>query len=132
MSHQSAHVPEVKQEPERQQERLTGRELMDQYKRRWNPLNEALPEHEAKQFHWQQESGTLQSYKHVQTGRYLNIDGQAGTFHNQQREVITAKQALDSAMPEGQKHSHSLDSKPEIKPEREISISRGYGFSISM
>ncbi len=128
VSHQSAHVPEVKQESERQQQRLTGRELMDQYKRRWTPLNEALPEHEAKQFHWQQESGTLQSYKHVQTGRYLNIDGQAGTFHSQQREVITAKQALDSAMPEGQKHSHSLD----IKPEREVSISRGYGLGIGM
>jgi ATP-dependent exoDNAse (exonuclease V) alpha subunit len=127
VSHQSAHVPEVQQEPERQQVRLTGRELVEQHARRWNPLNEALPEHEAKQFHWQQESGTIQSYKHTQTGRYLHIDGQAGTFHNQQREPITVKQALDSAMPEGQKHSHSLD----IKPEREISI-RGYGHGIGM
>ena len=50
-----------------------------------------------------------------------------GTFHNQNREIITAKQALDSAMPEGQKHSHSMD----MKPEREISI-RGYGLGIGM
>ncbi len=128
VSHQSAHVPEVQQEPERQQVQLTGRELMDQHLRRWNSLNKALPEHEAKQFHWQEESGTMQSYKHVQTGRYLHIDGQAGTFHNQHREAITTKQALDYAMPEGQKHSHSLD----IKPEREISISRGYGLGIGM
>ena len=127
VSHQSAHVPEVQQEPERPQVRLTGRELMDQHLRRWTPLNKALPEHEAKQFHWQQESGTMQSYKHVQTGRYIHIDGQDGTFHNQNREQITAKQALDYAMPEGQKHSHSLD----LKPEREISI-RGYGFGIGM
>ena len=127
VSHQSAHVPEVQQEPERQQVQLTGRELMDQHLRRWTPLNKALPEHEAKQFHWQQESGTMQSYKHVQTGRYLHIDGQAGTFHNQHREAITAKQALDYAMPEGHKHSHSLD----LKPEREISI-RGYGFGVGM
>ena len=128
VSHQSAHVPEIQQEPEQPQVRLTGRELMDQHLRRWTPLNNALPEHEAKQFHWQQESGTTQSYKHVQTGRYLYIDGQDGTFRNQQREAITAKQALDYAMPEGQKHSHSLD----IKPEREISISRGHGFGIGM
>ena len=105
--------------------RLTGRELVEQHKRRWNPLNEALPEHEAKQFHWQEESGTMQSYKHVQTGRYIHIDGQDGTFHSQDRGTITAKQALDYAMPEGQKHSQSL----EIKPEREISI-RGYGLGI--
>lgn len=128
VSHQSAHVPEVQQEPERQQVRLTGRELVEQHKRRWNPLNEALPEHEAKQFHWQQQSGTMQSYKHVQTGRYIHIDGQDGTFHSPDRGTITAKQALDSAMPEGQKHSHSLD----IKPEPEISIRRGYGFGIGM
>ena len=127
VSHQSAHMPEVQQEPERPQVRLTGRELMDQHLRRWTPLNETLPEHEVKQFAWQQESGTMQSYKHMQTGRYIHIDGQDRTFHNQNRETITAKQALDSAMPEGQKHSHSLD----IKPEREISI-RGYGLGIGM
>ena len=127
VSHQSAHVPEMQQELERPQVRLTGRELMDQHLRRWMPLNKALPENEAKQFDWQQESGTMQSYKHTQTGRYIHIDGQNGTFHNQNRETITAKQALDFAMPEGQQHSHSLD----IKPEREISI-RGYGFGIGM
>ena len=128
VSHESAHVPEGKQQPERQQVRLTGRELVEQHARRWNPLNKALPEHEAKQFHWQRESGTMQIYQHRQTGRHLHIDGQDGKFHNQKREPITAKQALDFAMPEGQKHSHSLDTKPE----REISISRGHGFGIGM
>jgi hypothetical protein len=63
----------------------------------------------------------------MQTGRHLHIDGQDGKFHNQHRETITATQALDLAMPEGQKHSHSL----EVKPEREISI-RGHGFGIGM
>ncbi len=127
VSHQSAHVPEVQQQTEAPQVRLTGRELVEQHKRRWNPLNEALPEQEAKQFHWQQESGTIQSYKHTQTGRYIHLDGKGGTFHNQNREAITAKQALDYAMPEGQKHSHSLD----IKPEREISVRR-HEFRIGM
>ena len=127
VSHQSAHLPKAQQEPERPQVRLTGRELMDQHLRRWTPLNEALPAHEAKQFAWQHESGSMQSYKHMQTGRYIHIDGQDGTFHNQNREAITAKQALDFAMPEGQQHSHSLD----MKPEKEISMP-GYGFGIGM
>lgn len=121
VSHQSAHVPEV------QPERLTGRELVEQHLRRWTPLNEALPAHEAKQFDWQRESGTIQTYRHMQTGRELHIDGRGGTFHNQFDQAISAKQALDFAMPEGLKHSHSL----EIKPEREISIP-GYGFGIEM
>jgi len=60
VSHQSAHVPEVRQEPEQQRERLSGRELMDQYLRHWRPLNEALPAHEAKYFAWKQESGAMQ------------------------------------------------------------------------
>ena len=59
----------------------------------------------------------------MQTGRYIHIDGQGGMFHNQHRETITAKQALDFAMPEGQQHSHSLD----LKPEREIIAPNFYG-----
>ena len=59
----------------------------------------------------------MQSYRHTQTGRYIHIDGQDGRFHNQNREAITAKQALDFAMPEGQKHSHSH----EVKIEKEHS-----------
>ena len=69
----------------------------------------------------------MQAYQHTQTGRHLYIDGQNGQFHNQKREPISAKEALDFAMPDGQKHSHSLD----LKPEREISI-RGHGFGIGM
>ena len=125
VSHQSAHVAEVQQEPERQQVRLSGRELMEQHLRRWTPINEALPAHEAKQFAWQRESGTMQIYQHTQTGRHLYIDGQDGQFHNEKRVPITAKQALDFAMPEGHKHSHSLVKQPEV------SI-RGYGFGLNL
>ncbi len=130
VSHQSAHVPETRREPE-QQERLTGRALVEQHIRRWNPLNEALPAHEANQFAWQRESGTIQIYKHVQTGRELNIDGKTGKFHNQDLDPTTAKKALDFAMPQGQEHSHSHDVAPKIATP-EISISKGYDFGISM
>ena len=124
VSHQSAHVPEFKSQP--QQERLTGRELMDQFHRRWTPLNEALPAHEASQFAWQRENGSIQIYQHAQTGRHLNIDGKTGKFHNQDLDPTTAKNALDFAMPNGQHHSHSKDIEPKI------SISRGYDFGIGM
>ena len=109
VSHQSAHAPEARQEPEQQRKRLTGRELMDQYLRHWPPLNEALPSHEAKQFAWKQESGTMQIYEHMQTGRHLYIDGRNGQFHDRNRDPITAKEGLDHAMPEDQAHSHSRD-----------------------
>ena len=121
-------MPEVQQQPARPQERVSGRELMEQYLRHWTPLNEALPTHEAKQFAWERESGTMQIYKHMQTGQHLYIDGQDGQFLDRDREPITAKEALDFAMPDGQQHSHSLDREPE----REISIHRGYGFGIGM
>lgn len=124
VSHQSAHVPEVQQEPEPQRERLSGRELMDQYLRHWTPLKEALPAHEAKQFAWKQESGTMQIYQHMQTGRHLYIDGQDGQFHDRHREPITAKEGLDYAMPEGQVHSHSRD-----LPERSI---EHHGFGLGL
>jgi hypothetical protein len=122
VSHQSAHVPEVQPEPQR--ERLSGRELIDQYLRHWTPLNEALPAHEAKQFAWKQESGTMQIYQHMQTGRQLYIDGQDGQFHDRNREPITAKEGLDHAMPEGQAHSHSKD-----LPERSI---EHHGFELGL
>jgi conjugative relaxase-like TrwC/TraI family protein len=125
VSHQSAHVPEVQQEPERQQQRMSGRELMEQHHRHWTPLNEALPAHEAKQFAWKKETGTMQVYQHTETGRDLYIDGQDGRFHDQDRDTITAKEALDFAMPDGQKHSHSLDIEPEISIHRQ-------GFGLGM
>jgi hypothetical protein len=124
VSHQSAHVPEVQQESEPQRERLSGRELMDQYLRHWTPLQEALPAHEAKQFAWKQESGTMQIYQHMQTGRHLYIDGQDGQFHDRNREQITAKEGLDYAMPEGHVHSHSKD-----LPERSI---EHHGFGLGL
>ena len=86
---------------------MSGRELMDQHLRRWTPLHNALPAQEAKQFHWERESGTMQIYRHVETGQHLRIDGQDGRFHDGDREPISVKEALDFAMPEGRQHSNS-------------------------
>ena len=113
VSHQSAHIPEVRQEPE-QQERLTGRALVEQHIRRWNPLNEALPAHEASQFAWQRGE---RHHPDLQT----HADRPGPPHQRQNRQVPTtrtstqprAKKALDFAMPQGQEHSHSKDITPQ-------------------
>ncbi len=90
---------EIRQEPEQPRERLSGRELMDQYLRHWTPLKEALPAHEAKQLAWTRESGTKQIYQHMQTGRHLYIDGQDGQFHDRDREPISPRKGLITPCP---------------------------------
>jgi hypothetical protein len=43
------------------------------------------------------------------THRALHIDGPSGQFYRQDESPITAKQALDYAMPAGQSHLNSQD-----------------------
>jgi hypothetical protein len=57
-------------------------------------------------------------------GGTSNIDGADGQFYDRHREPISAKEGLDSAMPEGQVHSHSQDL-PELSIEEP-----GFGLSI--
>jgi len=78
-----------------------------EHERHWTPLNDALTPSEADQFGWRAESGTIQSYRHNETGRHVHIDGQTGQFYDQGRNEISAKKALDHAIPAGQTHSHS-------------------------
>jgi conjugative relaxase-like TrwC/TraI family protein len=134
VSHQSAHVPkkpeppkvvepqvEVKQETRPVEKIYTWAE----HERHWTPLNKALTEKEASQFGWVAESGTVQSYRHVQTGRHIHIDGPSGQFYNQQVQPISAKEALDRAMPAGQEHSHSQSVKVEKSTQQQ-----GYGLGL--
>jgi len=84
-----------------------------EHERHWTPLNNALSSQEAAQFGWRAENGTLQSYRHNETGRHIHIDGQTGRFYDQERHPISGKAALDHAMPTGQAHSRSHDLKPD-------------------
>jgi len=84
VSHQSAHVPEPKQEqiakaPEREvaqkQEVVAERKAVvepiekvyswPELERQWAPLNNAVTPYEARQFAWKVETGTLQTYQHM-------------------------------------------------------------------
>lgn len=129
VSHQSAHVPEIAKLAEQEIERKQTAELKEkvytvaEHNRHWNPLNEAVTPQEAARFAWKQESGSIQSYQHVETGRYIHIDGADGQFYDRNREPISAKQGLDLAMPGGQVHSHSMDLP-------ELSIEQGFGLGL--
>lgn len=80
--------------------------------------------HVAAQFAWRQETGSIQSYQHVHTGRYVHIDGEDAQFYDRNREPISPKEGLDNAMPAGQFHSHSKDL-PELSIEH-------HGFGLGM
>ncbi len=130
VSHQSAHVPEIAKAEEREIEPKVAREpaekvyTMAEHERHWGPLNEAVTPQEAQQFVWKQETGTIQSYQHIETGRYIHIDGADGEFCDRNREPISAKEVLDYAMPQGRVHSHSKDL-PELSIEQQ-------GFGLGM
>jgi conjugative relaxase-like TrwC/TraI family protein len=130
VSHQSAHVPEIAQavareiEPKQVVQPIEKVYTMAEHERHWGPLNEAVTPQEAQQFAWKQETGTIQSYQHIETGRYVHIDGADGEFCDRNRDPISAKEGLDYAMPEGRVHSHSQDP-PELSIEQQ-------GFGLGM
>jgi conjugative relaxase-like TrwC/TraI family protein len=128
VSHTSAHAPEVKQDqiakvseqavaPKREQvveQKAVAEPIEKVYswpelERHWAPLNNAVTASEGSQFGWKAETGTIQSYEHLDTQRGLHIDGPTGQFYRQDGNPITAKEALDHAMPKGEAHSHSQD-----------------------
>ena len=157
VSHQSAHVQESKQvapkqeqnakAPEREvapkQEAVAERKAVvapiekvytwPEHERHWAPLNNAVTAYESRQFAWKVETGTLQTYQHMETHRVLHIDGPTGQFYRQDGNPITAKEALDHAMPKGQSHSHSQDvvkEKGQDKNEKEQNIDQGHGLGM--
>jgi conjugative relaxase-like TrwC/TraI family protein len=134
ISHQSAHVPEPKQElvGERKAvaEPIEKSYSRAEHERHWAPLNKAVTPYEAKQFAWRVETGTLQTYQHTATHRALHIDGPSGQSYRQDGHPITAREALDHAMPAGQGHSHSQDGaqvQGQDKSEQQRSLGRGHG-----
>jgi len=130
VSHQSAHVPEIAQGAKREREANKTLEpvekvyTMAEHQRHWTPLQEAVAPQEAQQFAWKREAGSIQSYQHIETGRYIHIDSASGQFYDRHREPITAREALDFAMPEGRMHLHSQHL-PEINIKQ-----KGFGLSL--
>jgi ATP-dependent exoDNAse (exonuclease V) alpha subunit len=77
-----------------------------EHERHYAPINRELHPDDAKQFGWKAETGTVQSYQHVETHRHIHIDGPTGQFYDQQKTPITQETALDRAMGTGNHHAH--------------------------
>ena len=68
------------------------------------PVREALEPEDAEQFKWVGETGTVQSYRHLQTGKNIHIDDR-GQFYSQDGKTTSQEAALDRAMPLEREHS---------------------------
>ena len=77
---------------------------------KWNPINTALTPPEANQFDWRAHSDTIQSYRHIETGRHIHIDRPSGQFYDQDRNPLTKAEALAHAMPGDRVHSQGKSS----------------------
>ena len=68
----------------------------------WEPLTNAVNLDTADRFHWIGENGTVQTYRHSGTGKYLHIDADTGRFYDRDKNPISREAALDHALPTGQ------------------------------
>lgn len=78
---------------------------------KWSPINNALTPPEVNQFEWRAQTDTIQSYRHIVTGRHIHIDGPSGQFYDQDRSQIAKGDAMAHAMPAGYVRSQDEISK---------------------
>ena len=98
-----------------------------EHDRHYAPLNRELHPEDAQHFGWKAEHGTLQTYQHSETHRHIHIDGPSGQFYNQQKELITQKEALDRAMGAGNHHAPEPAKVQEVAQQRRVDQSIGFG-----
>ncbi len=74
--------------------------------RHYAPVNRALEPEAAVMFKWKGETGTVQTYQNIETGRNIHIDGK-GQFYSQDGKRTSQDAALDRALPVGRAHSQN-------------------------
>jgi len=98
---------------------------------KWSPINNALTPPEANQFEWRAQSDTIQSYRHIETGRHIHINGPSGQFYDQDRNPITKDAALAHAMmPGGKAHSQDKPSLEQPSFSQSLPTADGPGMSV--
>jgi hypothetical protein len=75
-------------------------------------LNIGIPVTQAAQFAWWQETGSIQSYQHIETGRHIHIDGADGQFYDRHREGGEPGHRPGSLRP----------LRPRVRPERLFAV----------
>jgi hypothetical protein len=101
-------------------------------RQQWEPLTNAVNLDTADRFHWIGDNGSVQSYKHSGTGKYLHIDGNSGRFYDRDKNPITREAALEHALPAGhiQALPQAQDGEDHVRSgsTRVIDISQGHAF----
>lgn len=96
----------------------------------WEPLTNAVNLDTADRFHWIGENGTVQTYRHSGTGKYLHIDADTGRFYDRDKNPISCEAALDHALPTGHSQAlrQGLDGQDHVRSgsTRVIDISQGH------
>jgi hypothetical protein len=72
-------------------------------------LRAALEPSEIAQFQWKAETGTIQTYEHMETARNIHIDAHTGQFYDQSRTPITKEAALQYATTVRQEIEQSIE-----------------------
>jgi hypothetical protein len=78
----------------------------EEIERHHAPIREALEPEDAAQFKWKAETGSIQTYRNIETGRNIHIDSK-GQFYSQDGKPTDQETALDRAMLPGQAHSQN-------------------------
>jgi conjugative relaxase-like TrwC/TraI family protein len=66
---------------------------------RWEPLIRAVPIEIADSFQWTGTNGTVQSYQHESTLKYVHVDGPSGQFFDRDKNPVHRDAALEHALP---------------------------------
>jgi conjugative relaxase-like TrwC/TraI family protein len=66
---------------------------------RWEPLTRAVPIEIADSFQWTGTNGTVQSYQHESTLKYVHVDGPSGQFFDRDKNPVHRDAALEHALP---------------------------------
>ena len=100
-----------------------------QEERHLAPLHEALTAEQAAQFEWRAQTGSIQTYEHVETQRNIHIDGETGQFYDQERNPITQDAALDHALPATPEINFPEIAQPNLHNDQlDIEVSQGFDF----
>jgi conjugative relaxase-like TrwC/TraI family protein len=89
------------------EQRIDQMQPTQQERQHWEPILNAVPLEVADQFQRTGNNGTVQSYQHEDTQKYLHIDGPTGQFYDRDKSPIGREAALDHALPPEMSHQYA-------------------------
>jgi hypothetical protein len=98
------------------EQRIEQMQPTQEERQKWEPLIHAVPLDVADQFSWNGNNGTVQSYQHEDTQKYLHIDGPTGQFYDRDKNPVDRQVALDHALPVemSQQYARAEQQQPQL------------------